>query len=243
MRPQLGCRPELAVQVALQPQQLQLLTRAAGAQPGELERSADTVSGLFQREALRSLNRLELAFRPQQFALLEFGDRLERVLSDSFGVQFVEHTIQLRERIGAGLIQALPALERVVCRGPVCTCSLDFLQRVELGLQQNRNATQQPSEFGHLGRGGAGRDWILARALSLDRRLGNGELLLEFGTPFRRRKILGRWLFDLRTLPEHPLKQRRRERRACRQRQGQHDGCSPEGPGRDHAPDSTEFAS
>ena len=48
-------------------------------------------------------------------------------------------------------------------------------------------------------------------------------------------------LIDLGALPEHPLQQRRRERRTCRQRQGQHEGCRPVGPGRDHAPDSTEF--
>ena len=220
---------------------MQLFTRATGAEPGKLERSADTLGGLLKRQPLCGLLGLDLGLKPKQFGLLELGDRLERMLSDSFGVQFVDCAIQLRERVGTGLLHALPALECVVCRRPVGARGLDLLQQVELGLQRERDATEQPTEFGHLGRGCAFRDRILARALLLDRCLRNGELLLEFGTPFRRRKILNCDLIGLGALPEHPLQQWRRERRACRQRQGQHEGCRPVGPGRDHASDSTEF--
>jgi hypothetical protein len=146
----------------------------------------------------------------------------------------------MRERVRTGLLHALPALERRR-RRPVRARSLDFLQQVDLGPQRERDATEQPAELGYLGRSCAGRYRILACAFLLDRRLRDDELLLEFGTPFRRRKILDGGLINLGALPEHLLQRRRRERRTCRQRQGQQEGCRPVEPGRDHAPDSTEF--
>ena len=135
-------------------------------QPGQLERSADTISGLLERQPLRGLLGLGAGLQPKQFGLLEFGDRLERVQSDPFGVQFVEYAVQCESAYGPGCSMPFQLLSVVAAarfaRAASISCSRSIWARSASGMRPS----SQPSSVTSVGVAPAGIGYLPARSCS-----------------------------------------------------------------------------